>query len=411
MLSSMTPSPVEAVKPVVEATPVLQPMEEVKLGPVETVADPFESLDHLLTTLEETSKLDDSTTKQEGPVMKEGEGLVNQDGVRPRRASSGSDASSEEEVTETTATADDLDISNVQPVNQDTMASKQAPKSTFYFYQDTSGQLIFLHALNIQMLVHEFGSLEMCPLTIRARIVEKDSSTMTEELRERLRYLRHLPVSSSFEVAELDLSAVIGQKTMLAFKDQIETRKRKRQRKQKAEKVREKRIRREEMRIMGRYPSPMARIESSYHYPRMGENVGEPAILPDSGSGNESVSSSLGSTGLWPGQGTEAASGGLNFASAMKKKVPASQSGGAPATRPQPTNKLVLLGGSMLAARPRTGSESEAEPEGYVPPPPAASLGDALAQALAQANKQATTTPPTKKKGKKTRGKGILLSG
>jgi len=61
----------------------------------------------------------------------------------------------------------------------------------------------------------------------------------------------------------------------------------------------------------------------------------------------------------------------------------------------------------------RQTSESEPEPEGYVPPPPAASLGDALAQALAQADKHGVggETGGGKKKGKKSRGKPILLGG
>ena len=38
----------------------------------------------------------------------------------------------------------------------------------------------------------------------------------------------------------------------------------------------------------------------------------------------------------------------------------------------------------MTVLRRRKDSDSEPEPEGYVPPPPQASLGDALAQALNQ---------------------------
>ena len=48
-----------------------------------------------------------------------------------------------------------------------------------------------------------------------------------------------------------------------------------------------------------------------------------------------------------------------------------------------------------------------------MPPPPAASLGDALAQALAQADKNGGggESGGGKKKGKKSRGKPILLGG
>merc|ERR1719414_1717094 len=153
---------------------------------------------------------------------------------------------------------------------------------------------------------------------------------MTDQLRDRLRYLRHLPVSSSFEVTELDLSHIVGRSTLAEFRDQLEDRRRKRERKRRAERVREKRIHREEMRIMGRFPSPMARIESAYHYPVMGANP-EPAEGP-------SLASSLDSQHSFPeamqlsqeaAQQAAASSAGnevasLNFAR-IAKQAPAPQ--------------------------------------------------------------------------------------
>ena len=114
------------------------------------------------------------------------------DDARARYSSGESGGSLEEEVGEAEVRVEDLDISEVQ--------SKQGKRQTFYFYQASDGQAIFLHALNVQMLVTEFGSLENCPNTIKAEILEKDSSSMTTELRDRLRYLRHLPVCTAFEV-------------------------------------------------------------------------------------------------------------------------------------------------------------------------------------------------------------------
>ena len=66
-------------------------------------------------------------------------------------------------------------------------------------------------------------------------------------------------------------------------------------------------------------------------------------------------------------------------------------------------------------------SDSEPEIEGYVPPPPKQSIGDALAQALEQACTLESNPAPEgttnadsqvtgKKKGKKMKGKKILLS-
>ena len=69
------------------------------------------------------------------------------------------------------------------------------------------------------MLVKEFGSLENCPETINAEILEKESTVMNEELRDRLRYLRHLPIASTFEVTELDISKLVSKQTVQCFKE------------------------------------------------------------------------------------------------------------------------------------------------------------------------------------------------
>lgn len=62
-----------------------------------------------------------------------------------------------------------------------------------------------MHPLNVCMLEHTHGSLEFCPRQLTGRVVEKDSGSMTDELRKRLRYLQHLPVTCPFEVAEIEL--------------------------------------------------------------------------------------------------------------------------------------------------------------------------------------------------------------
>ena len=84
-------------------------------------------------------------------------------------------------------TAADLDLSTVQ----------QEPSQRFFFYQSSSGQPIFQHAHNAQMLIKQYGCPEKYPETKLAEILE--STIMTEELIDRWRYTRHLPVALSFE--------------------------------------------------------------------------------------------------------------------------------------------------------------------------------------------------------------------
>merc|ERR1712021_180841 len=73
-----------------------------------------------------------------------------------------------------------------------------------------------------------------------------------------------------------------------------------------------------------------------------------------------------------------------------------------------------------VAPKPSKNDDSEPEPEDYIPPPPKASLGDALAQAFVQAktgngNSAADNKPEVAKKsgkkGKKMKGQKISLTG
>jgi hypothetical protein len=68
------------------------------------------------------------------------------------------------------------------------------------------------------------------------------------------------------------------------FREQLESRRRKRARKQREERRRERRIEAEENRLMGRFPGPMVRIESAYHYPQLGGEQGRPPVMERGGS-------------------------------------------------------------------------------------------------------------------------------
>lgn len=89
----------------------------------------------------------------------------------------------------------------------------------FYFYQSRDGQPLYLHSINIRMLQMMFGSLDRAPHVIGGKIVQKEICSMTDELRKRLKYLQHLPVTSQFEVAELSFgSELVSEEVTDAFK-------------------------------------------------------------------------------------------------------------------------------------------------------------------------------------------------
>lgn len=68
------------------------------------------------------------------------------------------------------------------------------------------------------MLEHTYGSLESCPLSVSGKITEKEGGSMTEDIRKRLRYLEHLPLTCQFEIAEITLNnTVVSKETLEEF--------------------------------------------------------------------------------------------------------------------------------------------------------------------------------------------------
>ncbi len=324
-------------------------------------------------------------------------------GARPRHMSSSSEGSSgveiEEEDLDTAVKSEDLDLSSINEaykVAPESKGHQPPPKETFYFYQSSDGQAIFLHALNVQMLVHEHGSLENCPPVIKGKMMEKDATSMDVELRNKLRYLRHLPITCSFEVCELDLAGLVSKATMAEFADQVEARRRRRSRRAREERRREKRIMVEENKRMGKYPEPMLRIESAQLYPPVGTIPATPTSTS-----SRRTSESVDFSGTSPPLGgeldaeedphldqslTHEASGpssdGASFANILRK------TGGSFSSAPKMVRSNTSPAVSSLQGATHNSSihvNSDGEEEARAPPP--GTISDMIQSALEQAGK------------------------
>jgi len=311
---------------------------------------------------------------------------------RPRHTSSSSDGTViERSGSPSEITADDLEFSPTEDLPCGFKEKNTTPKSTFYFYQSSDGQQIFLHAVNIQMLSSQYGSLENCPRVIRGRILEKESTSMTLELRNKLRYLKHLPVTSIFEVCEIDIRVPkIAREVWEEFQPQLEARQRRRQRRAREEKRRDKKIQSElDKNLLGKIPDPKLRIESNFHFPEMAAQVVEDRSL------NQEVSLSA----CWGGNPSAKP---VSFAKMLREGAPSR------VTTTRPVHVSQTKSRSLHAE-----DIDEVEPEGYVPPPQTATIGDMLAQALEKSTLQDPDTNHggQKKKGKKMKGKMVSLTG
>uniref|UniRef100_A0A8C5M4X2 E3 ubiquitin-protein ligase RNF10 n=1 Tax=Leptobrachium leishanense TaxID=445787 RepID=A0A8C5M4X2_9ANUR len=182
--------------------------------------------------------------------------------------------------------------------------SRQASSDTnahyYYFYQAEDGQHLFLHPVNVRSLVHEYGSLDHCPEKITAAVVEIDGFTMTEEVRRRHRYLCHLPLTCEFSICEMALlPPTVSPETLMFFADEVEKRKRLRQRKARDERRREKRIEIEENRKQGKYPEVHIALENLLQFPAVSSTSELPVTgqdapwsIPESHGSFSSISSS-----------------------------------------------------------------------------------------------------------------------
>ncbi len=65
-----------------------------------------------------------------------------------------------------------------------------------FFYQAIDGQWVFLHPLNMRMLMHAHKSdPQALPPTLTARIVEREAWVQSEQTRKKLRVLSHIPLA------------------------------------------------------------------------------------------------------------------------------------------------------------------------------------------------------------------------
>ncbi|XP_029839531.3 RING finger protein 10 [Ixodes scapularis] len=182
--------------------------------------------------------------------------------------SSGGEGNAAEE--EGALTAEDLEL---PPQQQGTTPARDS----FHYYQAADGQAVFLHALNVRMLARDYGALEHSPHSFTARIVEIEGASIDEEMRRRLRYLRHLPLTCEIQVVELKLEPpLVTQDTLDHFASDVEKRRRMRSKRARSEKRRDRLLAQEELRKQGHGLAARYNLDSVKHFPSCDPGPPEP---------------------------------------------------------------------------------------------------------------------------------------
>lgn len=281
----------------------------------------------------------------------------------------------------------------------------------FYFYQADDGQHLYLHAMNVKMLELQYGSLENSPHIIEGKLLEKEGGSLTEDLRRRLRYLCHLPLTCQFELAEIDLKPpIVSQEVLTSFRDQLVLRQKRRQQREREERKREKKITEEQNKRMGKYPKPNVHIDSQRHFPQW-----QPELLfseetvpspPESVTASSIVGSPSMSTFddiVYNKQAENTAQEqGPSFAEMLRNTGTRLKS---PLAWPSVTSSQEK---SNSIKSPQSFSSGNEEEEYASPPMYSQSFGDALAIALEQTKLLGGKKDGGRKK-KKKKGKSTLL--
>ncbi|KAG5716466.1 hypothetical protein E4T56_gene15104 [Termitomyces sp. T112] len=106
--------------------------------------------------------------------------------------------------------------------------------STYYYYQAASGLPLFLHPLDIKILLSHFKSYSSFPNTISIRVESFAEGTVNDDLRKRCKYLAHMPEGADVTFIEADLSDVVGADGLKNFEGALKmraTRKKEKERK------------------------------------------------------------------------------------------------------------------------------------------------------------------------------------
>ncbi|WVQ97938.1 hypothetical protein IAU59_005057 [Kwoniella sp. CBS 9459] len=143
------------------------------------------------------------------------------------------------------------------------------PSPSYYFYQSSLGANVFLHPLDIRILLAHFKSYSLFPLSLSFTTTGYDPGTINDELRKRCKYLGHLPMGTEVIFVEADLEPIVGKEGLVAFEQPLKARRTKRREKAKKEdraKSRWERAEREKMPVeMRTVPSAFNANGSSGH--------------------------------------------------------------------------------------------------------------------------------------------------
>lgn len=106
---------------------------------------------------------------------------------------------------------------------------------SYWFYQSSLGANVYLHPLDIRILLAHFKSYSLFPTELSFTSTGFDPGTINDELRKRCKYLGHLPTGTEVIFVEADLEEIVGKEGLAAFDQPLKARREKRRARAKRE--------------------------------------------------------------------------------------------------------------------------------------------------------------------------------
>jgi hypothetical protein len=104
--------------------------------------------------------------------------------------------------------------------------------SSYYFYQAASGLPLYLHPLDIRILLSHFHSYSSFPDSITIQVEFVSLGSVNDDLRKRCKYLAHMPEGTDVAFIESDLEGVVGSEGLKHFEVPLRMRTAKRKEKE-----------------------------------------------------------------------------------------------------------------------------------------------------------------------------------
>ncbi|KAJ1302744.1 hypothetical protein OPQ81_003054 [Rhizoctonia solani] len=142
----------------------------------------------------------------------------------------------------------------------------------------STGQPVFLHPLDIRILLARFHTYDAFPLELTLPIESLDIGSVNQDLRRRCKYLSHLPEGGEVVFAQVNVRSVVGEEAWRegGWEGLVERRRKEREsrhRKEERDRVRAEEKEREKARILGAYGPPGQRGDGPVG---IGEDVPDP---------------------------------------------------------------------------------------------------------------------------------------